>query len=402
MFDLSVTTNLAVFAVMCALSLALIFFAVDIFASKKPSVAIKATSAVFGAIAIVVGLAAAFAALGLKIGFATLSGSDMLIWNLKVPQVAGVAALATYPVTWGLAAVLIALALLDIIGAATRKGKKAERSPVASVEGTETAASVSADAETSEDHADESSENELVEAAFSEASVNRKRYDLEDVRGIMDEISGLVDNMDAGEAAADENAVVDESIEENAESDYGGDELDFGYEPAGESAKDYFSALATDETDDEEPVSEAAADESSDESEAEKDAGKPEAFGSADRSAVEDRSEEKEKEKVLEESAAAIVPERVGKTLRPSRPREVENYTTFAFKSGDARKKVVSLARNENVKEVEPQVGGLPMTKRHVIINRRNVVNMFSEYLKTKSADEKERIESSINTIIIK
>ena len=172
MFDLSVTTNLAVFAVMCALSLALIFFAVDIFASKKPSVAIKATSAVFGAIAIVVGLAAAFAALGLKIGFATLSGSDMLIWNLKVPQVAGVAALATYPVTWGLAAVLIALALLDIIGAATRKGKKAERSPVASVEGTETAASVSADAETSEDHADESSENELVEAAFSEASVN--------------------------------------------------------------------------------------------------------------------------------------------------------------------------------------------------------------------------------------
>ena len=42
------------------------------------------------------------------------------------------------------------------------------------------------------------------------------------------------------------------------------------------------------------------------------------------------------------------------------------------------------------------------MTKRHVIINRRNVVNMFSEYLKTKSADEKERIESSINTIIIK
>ena len=117
---------------------------------------------------------------------------------------------------------------------------------------------------------------------------------------------------------------------------------------------------------------------------------------------MEDRSEEKEKEKVLEESAAAIVPERVGKTLRPSRPREVENYTTFAFKSGDARKKVVSLARNENVKEVEPQVGGLPMTKRHVIINRRNVVNMFSEYLKTKSADEKERIESSINTIIIK
>ena len=42
------------------------------------------------------------------------------------------------------------------------------------------------------------------------------------------------------------------------------------------------------------------------------------------------------------------------------------------------------------------------MTRRHVIMNRSNVVNMFSEYLKSRNDEEKERLEGSINTIIIK
>lgn len=42
------------------------------------------------------------------------------------------------------------------------------------------------------------------------------------------------------------------------------------------------------------------------------------------------------------------------------------------------------------------------MTRRHVIMNRSNVVNMFSEYLKSRNEEEKERLEGSINTIIIK
>ena len=42
------------------------------------------------------------------------------------------------------------------------------------------------------------------------------------------------------------------------------------------------------------------------------------------------------------------------------------------------------------------------MTRRHVIMNRSNVVNMFSEYLKSRNDEEKERLEGLINTIIIK
>ena len=121
MFDLSVTTNLVVFAVMCAVALALIFFAVDIFASKKPSVAVKATATVFGALALVIGLASAFAAIGLKVGFVTLVGSDITLWSLRVPHIAGVVTLANYPVVWALAAALVALALLDLIGGERRR-----------------------------------------------------------------------------------------------------------------------------------------------------------------------------------------------------------------------------------------------------------------------------------------
>ncbi len=399
MFDLSVTTNLVVFAVMCAVALALIFFAVDIFASKKPSVAVKATATVFGALALVIGLASAFAAIGLKVGFVTLVGSDITLWSLRVPHIAGVVTLANYPVIWALAAALVALALLDIIGASLRRGKKAENGAVSSSAETETAAALV------ESHEEAKSETELVEAAFSEASAGRKRYDLDDVRGIMDEISGLVDNMGAPCEEKPSEPYKDEPDDADAENEEGStaedDELDFGYEPAGESVHDYFSELPVDETYEGESQDDIEKEPSMDES-----ADKPEAFGSKDDSAEKDRYEEKEKEQVADESAAAIVPERVGKTLRPSHPREVEHYTTFAPKVTEnfsqSPRKMSLKGRSENVKEVEPQIGGLPMTKRHVIINRRNVVNMFSEYLKTKSADEKERIESSINTIIIK
>ena len=399
MFDLSVTTNLVVFVVMCALALALIFFAVDVFASKKPSVAVRATAIVFGVVALLVGLVFGFATVGLKVGFITLAGSDMLVGSLRVPQVASVASLATYPATWAFSAVLVALALVDIIGAALRRGKKAEAESVSP----EKPAQAAAKAESAATADGLGGEAELVEAAFSEASANRKRYDLDDVRGIMDEISGLVDNM----GAAEEEKPSEPTLEKHSDNiaavgaDEEDDELDFGYEPAGESARDYFSELPTDE--DGEDEAEYESDEAEEEINEETTKDKPEETESGKETVAEEETENGEEER---ESAAAVVAERVGKTLRPSRPREIENYTTFAPKEGEAAvtptRKVAIKGRSDNVKEVEPQIGGLPMTKRHVIINRRNVVNMFSEYLKTKSADEKERIESSINTIIIK
>ncbi|MDE7464021.1 MAG: hypothetical protein K2M48_03235 [Clostridiales bacterium] len=44
----------------------------------------------------------------------------------------------------------------------------------------------------------------------------------------------------------------------------------------------------------------------------------------------------------------------------------------------------------------------LPVTKRYVILDRTNAVNIFSNYLKEREQSEKDKLESSINTIIIK
>ncbi|MCH5165903.1 MAG: hypothetical protein J1G01_05830 [Clostridiales bacterium] len=43
----------------------------------------------------------------------------------------------------------------------------------------------------------------------------------------------------------------------------------------------------------------------------------------------------------------------------------------------------------------------LPVTRRYVILDRRNAVNMFGEYLKERSKAEKDKLRSSISTIII-
>lgn len=44
----------------------------------------------------------------------------------------------------------------------------------------------------------------------------------------------------------------------------------------------------------------------------------------------------------------------------------------------------------------------LPITRRYVILDRRNAVNIFNNYLKEREQAGKDKLESSINTIIIK
>ncbi len=51
-------------------------------------------------------------------------------------------------------------------------------------------------------------------------------------------------------------------------------------------------------------------------------------------------------------------------------------------------------------KTVDPRK--LPVTRRYVILDRTNAVNIFSNYLKEREKAEKDKLESSINTIIIK
>ena len=44
----------------------------------------------------------------------------------------------------------------------------------------------------------------------------------------------------------------------------------------------------------------------------------------------------------------------------------------------------------------------LPVNRRYVILDRRSAVNIFSDYLKERDKTDKDKLESSINTIIIK
>ncbi len=50
---------------------------------------------------------------------------------------------------------------------------------------------------------------------------------------------------------------------------------------------------------------------------------------------------------------------------------------------------------------VIPPEKKLPVTRRYVILDRHNAVNMFGEYLKERNQAEKDKLKSSINTIII-
>lgn len=67
--------------------------------------------------------------------------------------------------------------------------------------------------------------------------------------------------------------------------------------------------------------------------------------------------------------------------------------------NGTAKKRTAqkSTATEPNI----PAEKKLPVTRRYVILDRRNAVNMFGEYLKERNQTEKNKLESSINTIII-
>lgn len=85
-------------------------------------------------------------------------------------------------------------------------------------------------------------------------------------------------------------------------------------------------------------------------------------------------------------------------SARPSDPIEVEAIEIHPAEEPAQAEQTPT----GDAKEVRPIETELPVTKRYVILNRRNVVNMFSEYLGSKDKTEQEKLTSSINTIIYK
>ncbi len=75
--------------------------------------------------------------------------------------------------------------------------------------------------------------------------------------------------------------------------------------------------------------------------------------------------------------------------------------TSGGAKRGAAKNAGKSAAKSKKTKAEIPAEKKLPVTRRYVILDRRNAVNMFGEYLKDRKQSDKDKLKSSINTIII-
>lgn len=75
--------------------------------------------------------------------------------------------------------------------------------------------------------------------------------------------------------------------------------------------------------------------------------------------------------------------------------------TSDGAKRGAAKNAGKGAAKSKKSKAEIPAEKKLPVTRRYVILDRRNAVNMFGEYLKDRKQSDKDKLKSSINTIII-
>ncbi|MCI8613281.1 MAG: hypothetical protein HFE48_06260 [Clostridia bacterium] len=363
MLEWLITHNIVVLAVMTALSLIWLFLAIDVFVVKKPSKSLRAACLSLGIIGLVFGASACFVTVGLKFGFISAIGDSAEIFGLSVPGIGLLVLLFTYPAVWIPCAVFTAVSLVSLIAGAVKKSGKekvAEKQPVGGDENM--------------------SEKENADVSESRTSPQTKPdaqndgYRLDDVRSIMDEISGLVDSLDA--EPEEPQAPTEEPQTSFSEEDL--------------PMPEQYAEPDTDSFD--EP-----ADEQSDEPE--------HSVGVTETKETDTEGEEKQsdEEEPSEDEEPLTHAEKVetGKRRTSAAAAEIDD-----FKEVGERPQVRTLVRqvkpSDGAKDVTPQEGGLPVTKRHVLINRRNVVNMFSDYLKSKSDDEKQRLQSSINTIIIK
>lgn len=84
---------------------------------------------------------------------------------------------------------------------------------------------------------------------------------------------------------------------------------------------------------------------------------------------------------------------------KPAAQKPAEKPAERKTPKKQTAKSGVNAAKPTNT-SVDPRK--LPVTRRYVILDRTNAVNIFSNYLKEREKADKDKLESSINTIIIK
>ena len=94
------------------------------------------------------------------------------------------------------------------------------------------------------------------------------------------------------------------------------------------------------------------------------------------------------------------------RTIEPAQKAAPKKSETSAKKSPAASKPKTAKPKKSGNQAAKKQKAAqpekkLPVTRKYVILDRRNAVNMFGEYLKERNKAQKEKLESSIDTIII-
>ena len=84
-------------------------------------------------------------------------------------------------------------------------------------------------------------------------------------------------------------------------------------------------------------------------------------------------------------------------TELPKQPKSKQSGGTGKKPRG----KTQNTGRSVTAAQTVPDGKKLPVTRRYVILDRRNAVNMFGEYLKERNQADKDKLKSSLNTIII-
>lgn len=86
----------------------------------------------------------------------------------------------------------------------------------------------------------------------------------------------------------------------------------------------------------------------------------------------------------------------------PARREPTTDRRTPSAAKNSAPKKSAPAAKSKSGGKKSPDPKALPVTRRYVILDRTSAVNIFSDYLKARDKADKDKLESSISTIIIK
>lgn len=130
---------------------------------------------------------------------------------------------------------------------------------------------------------------------------------------------------------------------------------------------------------------------------------------SAEQEVAEDQSEESEQVAEADEPVDDIEPDRniyipEMRTIEPAPKKPADGLAQSAKKpSATPKPKPAAKPKKPAAKKQKaiPPEKKLPVTRKYVILDRHNAVNMFGEYLKERNKAQKEKLESSIDTIII-